>query len=326
MKRILTTLAATALVLGVVATPPTPATAQEGDRARLMRYAEATWASFAAMVDTSSGLPTDQLHADGTTDVQTSTTNIGAYLWSAVAAQHLGIITRAELVERLSTTVGTLEHMETYQDTGQYYNWYDHRDGSKLTKWPPNPDDPNFHPILSSVDNAWLATGLRIVANSVPELAARADAIYDAMDFGFYYVPDKNRILFNYSPAHGTGPCCYDTVVSESRIADYIGIAKGELPRKEYYGRWRTFPDTCDYSFQETRPSGFRRTYDGVDVYDGSYPYGTTRITPSWGGSMFEALMPSLFVPEESWGAASWRMNHPLTVDAQIDYGLRVAG
>ena len=88
--------------------------------------------------------------------------------------------------------------------------------------------------------------------------------------------------------------------MSESRIADYIGIAKGELPRKEYYGRWRSFPDTCDYSFQETQPErASPGTYDGVSVYDGSYPYNGTRLTPSWGGSMFEALMPSLFVPEE---------------------------
>ena len=36
--------------------------------------------------------------------------------------------------------------------------------------------------------------------------------------------------------------------------------------------------------------------------------------------------MPALFVPEESWGAGSWRQNHPLTVDAQIDHGLNVAG
>jgi hypothetical protein len=324
VRRILITLAAAALVLGLAR--PGRATAQESDHARLMRYAEATWASFAAMVDTSSGLPTDQLNVDGTTDVQTSTTNIGAYLWSAVAAQRLGIISRAELVNRLSTTVGTLEHMETYQDTGQFYNWYDHRDGSKLTKWPPNPDDPNFHPILSSVDNAWLATGLRIVANTVPELDSRAGAIYDAMDFGFYYVPDKNRILFHFRPDNpSASPCCYDTVVSESRIADYIGISKGELPRKEYYGRWRSFPDTCDYSWQETKPAGFTRLYDGVSVYDGSYPYGSTRLTPSWGGSMFEALMPSLFLPEEKWGAGSWRENHPYTVDAQIDHGLNVA-
>ena len=125
-----------------------------------------------------------------------------------------------------------------------------------------------------------LATGLRIVRGAVPELAGRAGALYDSMDFGFYYVPSVNRILFNYSPAQGTGPCCYDTVVSESRIADYIGITKGDLPAKEYYGRWRTFPDTCDYSFQETRPSGFYRTYAGVRVYDGSYPYNGTHITP----------------------------------------------
>lgn len=302
----------------------TAAAASESDTARLQRYAAATWQSFAAMVDTPSGLPTDQLYSDGHTDVQTSITNIGAYLWSAVAAQRLGIISHDELVARLGTTIGTLERMERHEPDGQYYNWYDHRDGSKLTYWPPSGEP--LDPILSSVDNGWLATGLRIVQHAVPELSARAKAIYDSMDFGFYYVPSQNRILFNYSPAQGDGPCCYDTVVSESRIADYIGISKGELPRKEYYGRWRSFPASCDYSWQETRPTGFSRTYDGVSVYDGAYPYRGTTITPSWGGSMFEALMPSLFVPEEQWGAASWRMNHPYTVDAQIDHGLNVAG
>ena len=77
MRRILITMAAAAFVLGFAR--PAPATAQESDHARLMRYAEATWASFAAMVDTPSGLPTDGSRTtDGTTDVQTSTTNIGA--------------------------------------------------------------------------------------------------------------------------------------------------------------------------------------------------------------------------------------------------------
>jgi len=248
----------------------------------------------------------------------------GAYMWSAVAAERLGIIGRAELVDRLTRTISTLERMERHSPDGQFYNWYDHRDGSKLTYWPPT--RAPLDPILSSVDNAWLATGLRIVRNRVPELAARAGAIYDSMDFGFYYVPDRNRILFHYSPAQGGGPCCYDTVVSESRIADYVGISKGELPTREYYGRWRSFPDTCDWSWQETRPAGFNRTYEDVTVYEGSYPYGATRLTPSWGGSMFEALMPALFVPEERWAPGSWRMNHPVTVDAQIDHGLNVAG
>jgi hypothetical protein len=298
------------------------ALAAEGD-ATLQRYARDTWASFVAMTDERSGLPADVLQGDGGRSVQTSTTNIGAYLWSAVAAERLGIIGHDELERRAAQTLTTLERMERHEPSGQFYNWYDHRDGAKLTRWPPT--GAALDPILSSVDNGWLATGLRIVERTVPSLSARARSLYDSMDFGFYYVPDRNRILFHYSPANGTGPCCYDTVVSESRIADYIGTAKGELPRKTYYGRWRSFPDSCDWSWQETRPAGFDRSYDGVTVYEGSYPYGATRITPSWGGSMFEALMPALFVPEERWGAGSWRMNHPFTVDAQIDHGLNVA-
>jgi hypothetical protein len=290
-------------------------------------YAKHTWASFVAMTDRSSGLPADILNSDGTTSVQTSTTNIGAYMWSAVAAHQLGIISRRELVRRLSRTVTTLEHMERYGNTGQYYNWYDHHTGEKLTAWPPHPEQ-EFHPILSSVDNAWLAVGLKIVAGAVNgRLAHRARALYDAMDFGFYYRPDKNRVLFHYRPDDpAASPCCYDTVVSESRIVDYIGISRGQLPQKEYYGRWRTFPDTCDYAFQETKPIGTWRRYFGVDVFEGAYPYNGTRLVPSWGGSMFEALMPALFVPEESWAPRSWGENHPLTADAQIFHGMTEAG
>ena len=50
------------------------------------------------------------------------------------------------------------------------------------------------------------------------------------MDFGFYYRPDANQMLFHYVPDTGGAPCCYNTIVSESRIAAYIGIAKGEVP------------------------------------------------------------------------------------------------
>jgi hypothetical protein len=312
------------LVIGVatVLGAAPPASASE-----LQDYAKRTWASFAAMTDRSSGLPADVLNSDGTTSVQTSTTNIGAYMWSAVAAHRLGIISESELMRRLTRTITTLEHMERYRDTGQYYNWYDHRTGDKLTAWPPHPEQ-EFHPILSSVDNAWLAVGLKIVARSVPgELAARAQALYDAMDFGFYYVPERNRVLFHYRPDDpAASPCCYDTVVSESRIVDYIGISRGQLPRKEYYGRWRTFPDTCDWSWQETKPVGTWRRYLGVEVFEGAYPYNGTRLVPSWGGSMFEALMPALFVPEEGWAPRSWGDNHPLTVEAQIHHGMTEAG
>ena len=326
LLRALVPILAAALLTGLLApsAPAGPAAAPAAPRGTLERYARDTWASFVAMVDQRSGLPTDQLHQDGSRDVQTSTTNIGAYLWSALVAERLGLIGHREVVGRLSKTIATLEQMERYLPSGQFYNWYDHRTGAKLTTWPPT--GAPLTPILSSVDNGWLATGLHLVQRGVPELSRRAGALFDSMDFGFYYRPDVNRILFHYVPDTGEAPCCYDTIVSESRIASYLGIAKGEIPQREYFGAWRSFPDTCDWSWQESRPVGFQRSYFGERVFDGAYRYNDTRVTPSWGGSMFEALMPTLFVPEEVWCGGSWRANHPLWVRAQIDHGLNVAG
>ncbi|HET8756191.1 MAG TPA: glucoamylase family protein [Solirubrobacteraceae bacterium] len=313
------------VLVGVVATLVLAQPAAAHDRKTLERYAEATWRSFAAMTDEQSGLPPDSYGRDGTRSVQTSTTNIGAYLWSAVAAERLRIISHRELVSRLRRTITTLEHMERHEPDGQFYNWYDHRTGERLAIWPPSGQP--FDNWLSSVDNGWLATGLKVVAGSVPELSHRARALYDSMDFGFYYRPAANRILFHYLPgAKNPEACCYDTYVSESRIASYIGVAKGEIPPQVVFGTWRSFGDSCDWSWTETKPVGFHRTYLGIDVFEGALPYNGTRVTPSWGGSMFEALMPALFVPEERWAPGSWGANHPLTVDAQIHHGLTEAG
>jgi len=157
---------------------------QASANATLQQYASTTWASFVAMTYAKSGLPADSLAVDGTRSVQTSTTNIAAYMWSAVVAANLGIISDDELVSRLSRTLTTLEHMERHQASGQFYNWYDARNGAKLTVWPPTGQP--LTPILSSVDNGWLATGLRIVRGAVPALAARAGALYDSMNFSIY--------------------------------------------------------------------------------------------------------------------------------------------
>jgi len=312
-----------AIGLGMSGAPAVAHEGRPGANATLHQYAAGTWASFVAMTY-STGLPADSLGIDGTRSVQTSTTNIAAYLWSAVVAEDLEIIDREELVNRLSATLDTLEHMERHQPSGQFYNWYDARDGAKLTVWPPT--GQAITPILSSVDNGWLAAGLRVVKGAVPELADRAGALYDSMNFSIYYRASVNRILFFYAPSTGEAPCCYDTVVSESRIASYIGIANGQLPQREYFGAYRAFPATCAFSFQETKPSGPTNTYFGETVFEGSYEYAGMRITPSWGGSAFEDLMPALFVPEEKWGPQSWGLNHPNTVRAQIHHGLVEAG
>jgi hypothetical protein len=281
---------ALALVWGLAAlTAPLPAARAadpHGSHHTLKRYARDTWASFVAMTDEQTGLPADSLHIDGTRSVQTSITNIGASMWSTLVAEELGFISHDAAVARLRRTVRTLETMDCHTPSGQFFEWYDHRTGEKLTVWPPT-GEPRT-PILSSVVNGWLATALHLVRQRVPELAERVGALFDRMDFGFYYRPEENRILFHYAPSTGEAPCCYDTIVSESRIASYIGIAKGDLPPRHYFGTWRSFPKTCDSNWQETRPRGMQRTYYDVPVFEGAYRYAGRRLVPSWGGSMFD--------------------------------------
>lgn len=117
-------------------TAPRGDTAATGDTAVLRDYASRTWASITFMTDAATGLPADSLGDDGARGVQTSTTKIGAYLWSAVAARNVGLIGSRELVARLSVTLRTLERMDRDASRGQFYNWYEDRTGAVLTTWP----------------------------------------------------------------------------------------------------------------------------------------------------------------------------------------------
>ncbi|NUR97454.1 MAG: cellobiose phosphorylase, partial [Kribbellaceae bacterium] len=137
--------------------------------------------------------------------------------------------------------------------------------------------------------------------------------------------PDEETDKGNHA---GVGPDVYyrkfhyDTCNTEARIAGYVGFALNQVPHTQYFATYRTFPDTCDWSWVEQKPKGVHRTYLGLDVFEGTYEYRGMRLVPSWGGDMFESLMPDLFVPEATWAPRSWGINHPLTVRAQIEHGL----
>lgn len=293
------------------------------------------------MTDPRTGLPSDNINADTRERSRyTSPTNIGTYIWSTLAARDMQIITPREARARIQRTLRTLAGMERHEASGMYYNWYDPATGEKLTVWPV--DGGTVYPFLSSVDNGWLAAALIMVRNTVPQLRDEANAIYADMDFGFYYDPAAGLIRGGFwdEPPPGCSVkdnyrdrgadvyyTChhYGALNTEPRIASYIGIAEGDIPATHYYKMWRTFPETCDWSWQEMRPEGVTRTYLGVDVYEGHYTYRGMDIVPSWGGSMFEALMPDLLVPEAEWAPGSWGVNHPLYVQAQIEHGLEEA-
>ena len=122
----------------------------------LREYAKGTWASFVAMTDERSGLPADILNDDGTTSVQTSTTNIGAYMWSAVAAEELGFIRKHELVARLSKTLATLERHGAPCAVAASSTTGTTTTRARSSRSGRRRGEPRT-PILSSVDNGWLA-------------------------------------------------------------------------------------------------------------------------------------------------------------------------
>jgi hypothetical protein len=321
------------------------------DRTTLRRYAADTWRSMAALVDPGTGLAADNMRDDLTPASRsryTSPTNIGGYLWSTVVARDLGIIGRREARSRLASTLRALGRLENHRPSGMFYNWYDPTTGAKLRVWPE--DGSTVHPFLSSVDNGWLAAAFMVVRSAEPSLRAAAEALLGPMDFGFYYNPDAKgadapaglirggfwdeappdcSVVGNY---RGRGPdvwyTCnhYDITNTEPRIASYIGIARGQIPPQHYFATFRTFPPTCDWSWQKQQPVGVERTYLGVPVFEGAYRYAGLQFVPTWGGDMFEALMPALFVPEERWAPRSWGRNHPAYVRGQIVHGLEQAG
>ena len=313
------------------------------DRATLRRWARDTWHSMVAMTDPSTGLPADNITGDlSTRSGYTSPTNIGGLMWSAVAARELRIITPGTCNRMVRRTLRTLLQMEHHEPSGMYYNWYDEATGEALRSWPGTGE--TVHPFVSSVDNGWLGAALWVVRNSVPGAAKLAGELFDRMRWDAFYNPeapragglmhggffpfDHDRPGGVYRGSHIDAPDVwltthhYDTIVSESRITSYLGIMTGQAPPQHYFAAWRTFPETCDWSWHEMQPVGVTRSYLGLDVYEGAYTYRGMRIVPGWGGSMFEELMPNVFVPEEVWGPRSWGENHRLHVRAQIEHGL----
>jgi hypothetical protein len=352
MRRMLVAAAAAALTLTV--TPAVAEARPTTTEATLERYARATWHSFVKLVEPRTGLPADNIGGrlrPGTRSGFTSPTNIGMYLWATLAARDLGVIDGQEATARLTKTLASVERLERHEPSGQFYNWYDPATLKKLTTWPEPPHNP-VNPFLSSVDNGWLASALIMVANAAPALHDRAWALATSMDFGCYYDPQAKGAppglirggfwkvgeeppgseAFPRDDYCGMGEDVvytghhYGSFNTEPRIASYIGIALGQIPAEHYYAGWRTFPDTCDWSWPEQKPVGEWRTYRGVDVFEGAYRYDDQLVVPTWGGSMFEALMPALVVPEEEWGPQSWAVTHPLYVESQVEFGLDEAG
>ena len=113
---------------------------------------------------------------------------------------------------------------------------------------------------------------------------------------------------------------------TEARLGSLIAIGKGDVPESHWFRMVRTFPPDCDWQTQA--PDARRRegACAGTTSTGGWYEWKDLRYVPSWGGSMFEALMPTLVLDERALAPQSLGANAAVHVEVQRRYALEELG
>lgn len=100
------------------------------------------------------------------------------------------------------------------------------------------------------------------------EFAGWCDTMVREMDFSILYFKDKDLFSIGYNLDRASlDKSTYDQLATEARLASYIAIAKGDVPPKHWFR--------------------LSRRLTSIDRHE---------ILLSWGGTMFEYLMPVLFM------------------------------
>ncbi|MCM8761410.1 MAG: DUF3131 domain-containing protein, partial [Candidatus Omnitrophica bacterium] len=293
----------------------------QDDRQLLLEIAKDTWGYFDKIVDKEYGLPLDNIEfnekATITDDTKvgdyTNITNVGVYLMCIVAAYDFGFITREEAVKRLNLTLDSVDKLEKFR--GFPYNYYDITIFQRTS---------NF---ISYVDSGWLVAGMIVVKNAFfEELGEKCQKIIDSMDFSFFYDPVEEHMYHGYyTNINNYAEYQYGAFYTEPRAVSYIAIGKGDIPRQHWFSLARTFPE--DWYWQTQAPKGRReKTYLGCTTMGGYYEYEGAKFVPSWGGSMFEALMPTIIIDEKNLAPRGLGINDRTHVAIQISYALEKLG
>jgi hypothetical protein len=300
--------------------PPAPLVRRESlpmdDLGLFMRVARDTWRGLDGLRDRLSGLPFDTVTVfPGSTTPPsigdyTNITNIGLYLMSVVAARDLGMITPKAAEARLGQVLGTLERLETWQ--GFFFNYYDTTSLERTSHF------------ISFVDSSWLTAGLMVARMAEPDLYPRITRLLEREDYAFFYDAALGQMTHGYHvQRHERSKNVYGLLYSEPRLGSLIAIGKGDVPERHWFSLARTFP--ADWTWQSMIPlERTSRLVKGYPVTGGYYAWQGIRFLPSWGGSMFEALMPAIVLDGQAHAPASLGRNAVAHVDIQRRYALEV--
>ena len=275
------------------------------DRAFLRTVAKDTWRYFDTFMGPADhALPPDnvQMMPDLRVAHRTSPTNIAMALLATVSAHDLGFIDLDGMITRLDATLTTVERVKHVE--GHLLNWYDTETLVPL--------QPAY---VSTVDSGNLAGALVALAAGLPklasaasvsdasaarvrDLAARAGALFNAMDFRLLYDARRQLFAVGYRLGDGEGagrldPSRYDLLASEARLASFVAIAKGDVPESHWFHLGRA-----------------------VTAVHGA------PVLLSWSATLFEYLMPLLLT--HTYPGTLLDESCRLAVRRQIDYGAKL--
>ncbi|MDP3920106.1 MAG: glucoamylase family protein [Candidatus Omnitrophota bacterium] len=239
----------------------------------------------------------------------TSITNIAMDIMGTIAAMDLGFIERKEAVKSIQNTFKTLEKLERWK--GFFYNYYN------TTTLKPSPK------FISSVDSGWLAASLVVVRQAFErELGRQASEFLEAFDFSEFLDPENNQLAIGFDEDKGDlTPHHYGLLASEARVAYLLAIGKGDLSSNVWWFIYRTPP--ASWAWQNQKPKGEYVTQDGIEYFQGYYTYNKRRFLPSWGGSLFEFLMPTLVLLEREMSPEGLGMNNRIVTEIHREYALQ---
>jgi hypothetical protein len=291
------------------------------DKEFLREIAKDTWRFFDEIVDQEHGLVLDTIQLGKTQPLDegtmigdyTNVTNIGVYFMCVVSGYDLGFIPKEEAIRRIKLTMSTMEKVQ-HHESGFPFNYYDTTTAERTSYF------------VSLVDSGWLVAGLYVAKNAFPEDAAlvqQAERLINRGKFSFFYDPVERQMyhgyyehLQTYSDYH------YGVFYTEPRAISYMAIARGEVPEDHWFmGLTRTFPEEYTWQTQTPVHREKKKTLD-YEYLGGWYEWKDLKYIPSWGGSGFEALMPTMIIDEKGLAPEGLGKNNHAHVLGQIRYAL----
>lgn len=281
------------------------------DEQFLREIARDSWKYFENLIDKKTGFVVDHVRLGESPGLGSyiSPTNLALYWMAYVAAYDLSLISKEEAIRNIELSFSSFEKLEIWQRSF-WYNFY-HTGHSKVTRR-----------YVSTVDNGWLAAGLIIVRQAFPEqFGDRASKILRRLNFIEFYDVSNGQLKLGYDDDKKIfAPYHYGLLATEARLISYIAIGKGDLEPDHWTKVFRTLPPEWDW--QKQTPEGKESKLFGVPVFEGHYTYLGKKFVPSWGGSLFEFLAPTLVMKEQELAKEGLGKNNIVATDLHIKHAL----